>query len=242
MLSSLLRKIHLGIYIFWVFFFFSLFYPALFLVCRAPKKNFTWIVKIRKTMALLSTLFSGIYFRFNIPKNIDWNRGYIVCANHTSILDISALALLCKNDISFMGKIELLQNPITRMFFKTIDIPVDRNSKISSYRAFKMAQQRISEGCTVILFPEGGIGNDYPPKLQAFKNGPFKLAIESGAPILPVIIHDLWKLLWDEGSKGSKPGTCSITVLQPIETIGIDVTKVDQLKDEVSKAFFQHLN
>lgn len=242
MLIKLLRRIHLGIYIFWVVFFFILGYPILFFAAQNPRKNFKRIATIRRIIALLSTWCSGIYFKLRAPQQIDWSRNYIICANHTSILDISALAILCKNNISFMGKIELMQNPITKMFFKTIDIPVDRNSKVSSYKAFKLAQQSLKEGHTIIIFPEGKIADEYPPKLQPFKNGPFRLAIENDIPILPVIIHDLWKILWDEGKKGSRPGLCSITVLQPIETLAFGIDRAEVLKEEVYGLFAQHLN
>lgn len=141
-----------------------------------------------------------------------------------------------------MGKMELMQNPITRMFFKTIDIPINRDSKISSYKAFKLAQQRLAEGRTLIIFPEGGIKDEYPPKLQHFKNGSFRLAIESKVPILPVVIHNLWKVLWDEGKRGSRPGLSSITVLRPIETASLASNQVEPLKEEIYNLFMQQLN
>jgi len=192
-------------------------------------------------IALLSTWCSGFRFTFNLSGRIDWNRTYIICANHTSILDISALAILCKQDISFMGKIELIKNPITRMFFKTIDIPVNRDSKISAYKAFKLAQQRLEEGKSVVIFPEGKIEDIYPPVLQDFKNGPFKLAIEHNTPVLPIVIHDLWKLLWDEGKNGSRPGYCEIQVLQPIETKELDLAGAGHLKEYVHGLFSEYL-
>ncbi|GAA4794606.1 lysophospholipid acyltransferase family protein [Olivibacter ginsenosidimutans] len=241
MVSKLIRKIHLGIYVFWVVFFFILFYPLLAILARNPKKNFSSIAKYRRQIARLSTWCSGFRFKFNIPYDFTWNGVYIICANHTSILDISALAILCKQDISFMGKIELLRNPITRFFFKTIDIPVDRRSKISSYKAFKLAQQRLAEGKSVVIFPEGKIEDTYPPVLQDFKNGPFKLAIENNIPILPVVINGLWKLLWDEGSRGSRPGHCTIHVLEPIETTSLGIAASDQLKDYVHQLFANYL-
>jgi len=242
MFNRLLRKIHFGIYVFWVAVFFVLFYPGLWLASKNPAKYYSLLVKIRKTIAKLSTWCSGFYFKFTGAEHINWDKPYIICANHTSLLDISALAILCKGDVSFMGKVELLKNPITSIFFKTIDIPVDRISKISAYRAFKMAQKRIEEGRSVIIFPEGGIDGEYPPKLQSFKNGPFRLAIENNVPILPVVIHNLWRLLWDEGRNGSRPGRCSIAVLPPIETKPLEINEADALREHVFLLFTSQLN
>src|SRR5690606_22881097 len=113
--------------------------------------------------------------------------------------DIFCLSLLCKNNFFFLGKEELLKNPVTSLYFKTIDIPVNRKSKISAFKAFKKSEEKLKQGLSLIIFPEGKIGDEYPPLLHPFKNGPFKLAISLKIPILPVSIENSWKLMWDDG-------------------------------------------
>src|SRR5690606_41325134 len=49
---------------------------------------------------------------------IYWSRNCIVMANHSSILDITAVLKACPTPLSFMGKVELLNNPVTGFFFK----------------------------------------------------------------------------------------------------------------------------
>ncbi len=133
-----------------------------------------------------------------------------------------------------MGKEDLLNNPVTRLFFNTIDITVNRDSKMSSFRAFKRAEEVLKQGQSLAIFPEGKIGDEYPPLLHEFKNGPFRLAIEQQVAILPVSIKNTWKLCWDDGSRyGSKPGICDIWVHKPIETTGLTVDQADELKDRV---------
>ena len=133
-----------------------------------------------------------------------------------------------------MGKEELLKGFVTRLFFQTVDIPVNRESKMSSFRAFKQAAERLADGTTIIIFPEGKIPDDYPPQLHEFKNGPFRLAIELKIPIIPVTSPDMWQVLWDTGiEKGSKPGICNIFVHQPIETSHLTIDDADALRDKV---------
>ena len=118
-----------------------------------------------------------------------------------------------------MGKEELLKNPVTRIFFKTIDIPVKRDSKISSFRAYKRATLLLQENKSVVIFPEGKIDDGFPPVLHRFKPGAFRLATENKTPILPIVILDAWKILWDDGKKyGSKPGIIHVKVLTPVKT------------------------
>ena len=92
------------------------------------------------------------------------------------------------------------------------------------------------------IFPEGLISDHYPPVLQAFKNGPFRLAIEHKVQILPVSIQNNWKIMWDDGSKhGSRPGICDICVHKPIQTDGLSIGDADALRDKVFNIIHQEL-
>ncbi|MFD0941460.1 lysophospholipid acyltransferase family protein [Pedobacter boryungensis] len=178
----------------------------------------------------------GIFFNFNFENKLERNQTYIYCANHTSNLDIIILCLLAKGQYHFMGKEELAKNPVLGIFFKTIDIPVFRESKISAFRAFKKAGENLENGMSLIIFPEGRIDDAYPPVLQEFKNGPFRLAIEKNIPIVPVSIINIWKLMWDDGMKyGTRPGIGNIYVHEPILTTIMGIESADVLKEEVFK-------
>lgn len=185
---------------------------------------------------------SGIFYQFEYETPLDWRKTYVICPNHTSNLDVSWATLLAKNNFSFMGKEELLQNPTTKLFFKTIDITVKRDSNIAAYKAFKRASEYLKNGMSMIIFPEGKIAEVYPPKLQEFKIGPFRLAIEQQVPVIPVTSFNTWKILWDDGLKyGSKPGICTIYVHKPIETVGLKLTDADALRDQVYEIISEKL-
>jgi 1-acyl-sn-glycerol-3-phosphate acyltransferase len=198
---------------------------------------------IRRTWGFVSSLLVGILYNFEYAEPIDWKRTYIICPNHTSNLDITAMTIMVKNNNHcFMGKEALLNNMVTRLFFKTVDIPVNRDSKMSSYRAFKKASEVLAEGQSVIIFPEGRIPDEYPPQLNDFKNGPFRMAIDLKVPIIPVSSIDTWKVLWDTGlDHGSKPGICHIFVHKPVETAHLTVDDADALRDQVYRIIKQKL-
>ncbi|ALL05360.1 acyl-phosphate glycerol 3-phosphate acyltransferase [Pedobacter sp. PACM 27299] len=210
------------------------FYPFYFAAAQSPKGYLT-LNKLRKVNSFLSSWLTGIFFRFTFEQPLDKNQTYIYCANHTSNLDIMIFCILAQGKFHFMGKDALLKNPVLKIFFKTIDIPVNRDSKISAFRAFKKAGERLEAGWSLIIFPEGGIdGLHYPPVLQSFKNGPFRLAIEKNLAIVPVSLSDVWKKMWDDGSKyGSTPGICDIYIHQPVTTHNLTLTDADQLKERI---------
>jgi len=227
------KKVHLYFYVFVVALFYFLMWPAFYYFSRKPDRYKT-MNSIRRVWAFISSLLVGFVYRFSYETPIDWGKTYIVCPNHTSNLDISAMCLLVKSNCSFLGKEELTRGLVTSLFFKSVDIPVNRDSNISSYRAFKKAAERLQHGTTMIIFPEGGIAADYPPKLQSFKNGPFRLAIEQKVPVIPVTIPNSWQMLWDDGLKyGTKPGICDVIVHKPIPTDNLTVDDADSLRDNV---------
>jgi 1-acyl-sn-glycerol-3-phosphate acyltransferase len=216
-------------------------WPILYFLSR-KQSRYKYINGFRKVIIFLSTTVSGIFFRVKYEEPIDWGRTYIICGNHTSNLDVSAINLTAKNNHCFIGKEELLSNMVLGFFFRTIDITVNRESKISSFRAFKLAAEKLKNGISVVIFPEATIPLEYPPKLSAFKNGAFRLAIELKIPILPVTSPDTWKILWNTGSQyGSRPGICNIFVHKPVETAHLTIDDADTLRDEVYEIVKQKL-
>ena len=233
-MALLLRKAHTILYFASILFYFTLAFPFLYFYTRSPEKYFRQIVFLRKWISLFATTTVGIRFRVVEEEPIDWSRPFVVCPNHTSILDITALNYTCEQQFSFLGKIELLKNPVTRIFFKTIDIAVDRKSKISAFRAFKRADTLVKAGKTVVIFPEGRIDDEYPPRLHGFKSGSFRLASENHVQILPIVIHDAWQVMWDDGTKyGSRPGTIHISILKPIDIEDIRTENYDKIQQKV---------
>jgi 1-acyl-sn-glycerol-3-phosphate acyltransferase len=236
-----LKRIHTFFYRYSVGFFFVLCWPVLYFLSK-KQERYKYINSFRRLIIFLSTAISGIFFNVIYEDPIDWKRTYIICSNHTSNLDVSAIAIAAKNNLAFIGKEELLSNMVLGFFFRTIDITVNRDSNISSFRAFKKAAEKLQQGTSVVIFPEATIPLVYPPKLHDFKNGAFRLAIELKIPILPITSIDTYKVLWNTGSEyGSRPGICDIFVHKPIETAHLTLDDADKLRDEVYQLIKQKL-
>src|ERR1700761_4743559 len=218
-----LKKIHAYFYRFNVAWIYFLFLPLIYYFSRKPER-YIYMNKMRTWWGFFSSLFSGIIYKFEYEQPVDWSRNYIICPNPISNLDITMASILAKGDYTFLGKEELLKGFVTKLFFRTVDIPVNRLSAMSSFRAFKKVGERLRGGASAVIFPEGTISGNYPLKVIEFKNGPFRMAIEQQVPIIPVTSLDTWKVYWDEGyQKGSRPGICHIFVHEPIETKGLTV-------------------
>ena len=241
----ILRKLHVYLYVFSVAFSYAVLYPFFYIFSRRASR-YKYMNALRRVWGVVSSFLVGILYKFEYEQPIDWSKTYIICPNHTSNLDITAMSILVKtNKCCFMGKQELADFFVTALFFRTVDIPVDRKSKIASFRAFKKAMERLSNGVTTIIFPEATIPDTYPPQIKEFKNGPFRMAIELKVPIIPVTSLNTWEIMWDDGLKyGSKPGICNIFVHKPIDTAYLTLDDADALRDEVhaviSKKLAEH--
>jgi 1-acyl-sn-glycerol-3-phosphate acyltransferase len=228
-----LKRVHAYFYRFNVGFLYILLWPFMYYSSRKAER-YPVMNKLRGFWGYWSSLLSGIRYEYEYEVPVDWSRTYIICSNHTSNLDITAVSILAKNNYAFMGKEELLKGFVTGLYFRTIDIPVNRESKISSFKAFKRAAERLENGQSMVIFPEGRIPPVYPPHLAAFKNGPFRLAIELKIPIIPITSPDTWEIMWDDGLKyGSKPGVCHIFVHKPVETADLSIEDTDMLREKI---------
>ncbi len=138
-----------------------------------------------------------------------------------------------------MAKIELMKAPLFKIFFQAMDIPVNRKSKMGSHKAFVDAGDKIDEGYSMCIYPEGTISNE--GELRPFKNGAFKIAIEKQVPIIPVANLNNWKLLQNGGFFKSlgRPGLAKIIVGAPIQTKGMTEENLVDLRSQVH-AFIQH--
>lgn len=231
---SILKQAHRIYSVFIILIFSLFFYPFYYIAAQNPK-NYNLLNRLRKLKSTLCAFFIGIVPRFNFEEPLSDQQTYIYCANHTSNHDIMLICIFAKGRFHFMGKEELLKNPVLGIFFRTIDIPVNRHSKISSFRAFKRAGENLENGMSLIIFPEGGIADEhYPPKLMPFKNGPFRLAIEKGIPIVAVSFVNIWKRMWDDGKKhGSSPGRADVYIHKPVLTSNLTINDSDDLKDRI---------
>ena len=159
---------------------------------------------------------------------------YIICCNHSSYLDIIQMYNVVPHYFLFIGKYELLKWPLFNIFFKNMNITVNRSDRSSAAKAFRKAAQAIDRGTSIAMFPEGGIP-PFVPRMKPFKDGAFKLAIEKQIPIVPITFRDHWRLLGEptELFSRGRPGI-SRTVIHPvISTKGLTEADLVDLRQKV---------
>jgi len=139
----------------------------------------------------------------------------IFMANHVSNLDPPALLPRIPGRTSVFLKRSLTKIPVLGYGFKLGEfVPVDRDGRVESAVESVAAARRVLEkGLHITTFVEGTRSPD--GRLLPFKKGPFYLAMEAGAPCVPISIYGTEGMM-AKGSLQVKPGTAQIVFHTPI--------------------------
>jgi 1-acyl-sn-glycerol-3-phosphate acyltransferase len=182
--------------------------------------------------ALLSG--SGISYEARGLEHVPADGRYVVLSNHCSHLDGPVLALALPDPVYFVIKRELAEIPVwgpttLRVGF----IAIDRGDSEKARAQLAAAVDAIREGRTVLVFPEGTRSSD--GRLQSFKKGGFRLAVDAQVPILPVTVNGSAALL-PKGAKAPRPGDVEVIVHPAITTAGRGTDDVPELIDHTWRA------
>ena len=160
--------------------------------------------------------------------------GFIYVFNHTSFFDIFAMSGWL-GSFRFGAKIELFKIPIFGMGMRRAGIlPIARERREEVFKVYKAAEARIANGERFALAPEGT--RQTTEQLGAFKSGPFILAINAHAPIVPVVVKGAsaimpkghWIPNWGVWSR-----TITLEVLPAVDVAPYTVETRPQLQERV---------
>ncbi len=176
----LIYKLWIGL-VFWTT--LILLYPAFFILLQKKK----WFPTAFKLKRIWATIIQTMLFcpmkvvgRENLPKP-----PFIIVSNHSSHLDTVFMYRAINRYFLFIGKGELLKWPLFRLFFRTMDIPIDRMHRKSAYDSLQKAYEALERNECVAIYPEGTIPLS-SPRMKSFKNGAFKMAQDRKVPIVPI--------------------------------------------------------
>jgi 1-acyl-sn-glycerol-3-phosphate acyltransferase len=129
----------------------------------------------------------------------------------------------------FVAKEELFRTPLVGWLLRLAgDIPVRRGDGASAIAMRKSCVATLARGLSVMIFPEGT--RSRTGRVGAFKAGAFQVAIEAGAPVLPVALHGTAACV---DASGPRPARARAEILAPIETGGAGAADLPALRDLV---------
>jgi len=212
---------------------FILLYP-LFFILLSNEDWYGHAFKFKRLTSRITIALTGIKVKvekqFDLPDKVPM----VICPNHQSPLDIILIYCLFPHYFVFMGKHQLRKVPLFGIFFKDMDIAVDRGNRMAAHRALLRASEDLGKDRSVVMFPEGTVSQK-APTLRPFKNGPFKLAIETQVPILPITFINNHKLFPYKGQRGYNggPGLAQVIIHEPVDTKGMTEENMVPLRKQV---------
>jgi len=164
------------------------------------------------------------------------SRAVIYMSNHQSHLDIPMLyATLPSPTIRMLAKAELFRIPLWGRGLRAAEfIEVDRSNHGRAVQSIEHAARLIRDGVSVYLAPEGTRSVD--GRIGKLKKGGFHLAIETGAPIVPVAIRGTIDIMARGGLVMRSGRRVSVRIGPPIDASGRDISSlVTQVADFLVK-------
>ncbi len=145
---------------------------------------------------------------------VPWKGPAVLVANHMSMLDILVLYGLFR-PFKWVAKAELFRVPIVGWNMTINDyVRIRRGHPDSIRRMMEHCRQHLERGMPVMIFPEGTRSRD--GRLQPFKDGAFRLAIDVGCPVIPIVLSGTAHALPKRGLAIRGGMTASVKVLDPI--------------------------
>src|SRR5919204_5371315 len=158
---------------------------------------------------------AGIRIEVQGREQLDAAKTYVFMANHVSNVDPPILIPALPRRTSVLVKKELFRIPILGKAMKLAAlVPVDRSNREAAVASMHTAAEVVRSGINMTVFPEGT--RSYDGRLLPFKKGPFYLAIESGAPIVPVTILGTREIM-PKGTALVRKGTARLIFHPPVQ-------------------------
>ena len=196
-----------------------------------------------KFYAKMWMICSGLVLKVKGKQHIIKDQPFLICANHSSFIDIPCLYSIFDQYFVFTGKKEIEKWPLFHIFYTSgMNILVDRNDKRGALLAFKKMMEVIEEGYPLVVLPEGTISKEVP-KMTEFKVGAATLALKKQIPILPITFTTNWKRLQRKGLWTGKagPGIAEVIIHPMIETKGLNKDDQEALLEKLRETINQPL-
>ena len=194
-----------------------------------------------KMLGWTTTKVMGVDVSWEHRERLNASMPAIYVTNHASTLDMFIAMWICPYKGCGVAKREVGNWPFFGQIYRLAGhVLIDRaDSKAAIERMNETARFIKENGVGLWIWPEGTRSLD--GRLRRFKKGFVHMAVATGLPVVPVVMHGAYKI-WPKGPVlGIRPGKLHIEVLEPIDTSGWSRETVAEHADLVHDVIAQHL-
>jgi 1-acyl-sn-glycerol-3-phosphate acyltransferase len=181
-----------------------------------------------RLVAVAALKLNGLWkFRARGGPLRDPRRPYVVVSNHESYADIFLISMF-PWEMKWLSKDTVFRIPLMGWMMQMAgDIKLVRGNRDSAAGAIISCRDRLAKRVSVMIFPEGTRSKTW--EMLPFKDGAFRLAIESGVPILPIAVAGTRNAM-AKGTFRFLRARAIAQLLEPIETAGMTLDDIGVLK------------
>lgn len=148
-------------------------------------------------------------------RKLPWRGPAVLVSNHASLGDILVLFGLYR-PYKWVSKAAVFKSPFLGWNMRYNGyVPLVRGDKASIIEMSKRCHAWLDMGMPILLFPEGTRSPD--AEVKAFKDGAFRLAIEAGCPLYPIVHTGTANTLPKHGLLVKPVANCLVHVMDPVD-------------------------
>lgn len=204
-------------------------------------------------MIIMSSIFGNRFWGYYPPKwwarftcwlslsqvktsgheNLQKNTSYVFIANHQGAFDIFLAYGFLNKNMKWVQKASLRKIPFVGKASEIAGhVFVDNTSIASRKNTIDQAKKEIVGGISMMMFPEGARSKD--GKLQPFRRGAYRIAMDMGLPVVPITINGPFDVL-KINSLRLNPGKLELIIHKPIRTDNLEQKDLRGLMDETKE-------
>lgn len=172
-------------------------------------------------------------------ENLDKNTSYVFIANHQGAFDIFLTYGFLNQNIKWVQKASLRKVPFAGKASEIAGHVFVDNTSIASRRdTIIKAKKEIVGGVSMMMFPEGSRSKD--GKMQPFRRGAYRVAMDMGLPIVPITINGPFDVLRVKSMK-LNPGKLELIIHKPIPTANLEQKDLRALMNQTKEIIYSGL-
>ena len=217
-------------------------YPVYWLVHRKNIKKgdmialhfVQWGFRLGCFLCGVKVIYKGLEY---LPEDGD---GVMFASNHRGLFDAILTYKAVKGRTGNLSKKELKKTPIIGWWIETIyGVLLDRNDKRQGLLCIQKCTEHLKNGISMLAYPEG-TRSHVEGELLMFHKGTFKMAIASGARIIPVAINGTGDI-FDDHRPYIKARKALVEFCTPIETKGLSSEELTVLHETVRNIILEKI-
>lgn len=198
--------------------FLLIFIPAMLTWLIPEPRGQAIFIRIARIWMRIWLPIVGCPIRVKGEEHFEKGKAYIVTCNHNSLMDIPLSCPFIPGANKTIAKSSFVKVPLFGFYYMKGSVLVNRKSDESRRKSYDKMKAVLRKGMHMSVYPEGTRNRTEEP-LKKFHDGAFRLATETGTPIIPAELFNTRKVLPAGKGLWFSPHRLEIHFLPPVESI-----------------------